>query len=54
MAIEQQELTTFARDSVSAVGNSTPLTIAALVYLAVTLPLTQFVSYMEHRQTRGR
>jgi polar amino acid transport system permease protein len=54
MAIEQQELTTFARDSVSSVGNSTPLTIAALMYLAVTLPLTRLVAYMERRGARGR
>ena len=54
MAIEQQELTTFARDSVSSVGNSTPLTIAALMYLAVTLPLTRLVAYMERRGAKGR
>ncbi|ANH37853.1 putative glutamine ABC transporter permease protein GlnM [Nocardioides dokdonensis FR1436] len=54
MAIQQQELTTFARDSVSSVGNSTPLTIAALMYLAVTLPLTRLVAYMERRGARGR
>jgi polar amino acid transport system permease protein len=54
MAIQQQELTTFARDSVSEVANSTPLTVAALMYLAVTLPLTQFVSYLERRGARGR
>ncbi len=54
MAIEQQELTTFARDSVSSVGNSTPLTVAALMYLVVTLPLTRLVAYMERRGARGR
>jgi polar amino acid transport system permease protein len=54
MAIQQQELTTFARDSVSEVANSTPLTVAALMYLAVTLPLTQFVSYLERLGARGR
>ncbi|WP_372727716.1 amino acid ABC transporter permease [Nocardioides sp.] len=54
MAIQEQELTTFARDSVSSVGNSTPLTIAALMYLAVTLPLTRLVAYMERRGARGR
>jgi polar amino acid transport system permease protein len=54
MALSQQELTTFARDGVSSVGNSTPLTIAALMYLAVTLPLTRLVAYMERRGARGR
>lgn len=54
MALQQQELTTFARDSVSTFGNSTPLTLAALMYLAVTLPLTRLVAYMERRSSRGR
>jgi polar amino acid transport system permease protein len=54
MAIQQQELTTFARDSVSEVANSTPLTVAALMYLAVTLPLTRLVSYLERHGARGR
>lgn len=54
MAIDQQELTTFARDSVSTVGNSTPLTVAALMYLAVTLPLTRLVAYLEKRSSRSR
>jgi polar amino acid transport system permease protein len=54
MAIEQQELTTFARDSVSTFGNSTPLTVAALMYLAVTLPLTRLVALLERRGGRTR
>lgn len=54
MAISQQELTTFARDGVSSVGNSTPLTVAALMYLAVTLPLTRLVAYLETRSARKR
>ena len=53
MAVQQQELTTFARDSVSSVANSTPLTIAALMYLAVTLPLTRAVAFMERRSSRS-
>lgn len=53
MAIQDQELTTFARDSVSSVGNSTPLTVAALMYLAVTLPLTRLVSHLERRMGRS-
>lgn len=52
MAIQEQELTTFARDSVSTAGNSTPLTVAALMYLAVTLPLTRLVAYLERRMGR--
>ena len=54
MALADRELTTFARDSVSASGNSTPLMIAALMYLAVTLPLTRLVAYLERRTQRAR
>jgi polar amino acid transport system permease protein len=54
MALQDRELTTFARDAVSATSNSTPLTIAALMYLAVTLPLTRLVARLERRTQRAR
>ncbi|GAB2749498.1 amino acid ABC transporter permease [Nocardioides pakistanensis] len=54
MALQDRELTTFARDSVSATTNSTPLTIAALMYLAVTLPLTRLVARLERRTQKAR
>jgi polar amino acid transport system permease protein len=54
MAIDQQELTTFARDSVSTEGNSTPLTVAALMYLIVTLPLTRLVAHLERRSAKNQ
>ena len=54
MALDQRELTTFARDAVSANANSTPLVIAALMYLAVTLPLTRLVAHLERRTQRAR
>ena len=52
MAVQEQELTTFARDSVSSAGNSTPLTVAALMYLVVTLPLTRLVAHLERRMAK--
>lgn len=54
MALEDRELTTFARDSVSEHGNATPLVIAALMYLVVTLPLTRLVARLERRTQRAR
>lgn len=54
MALEDRELTTFARDSVSQNANATPLVIAALMYLAVTLPLTRLVAHLERRTQRAR
>ena len=54
MALADRELTTFARDSVSANSNSTPLTVAALMYLAVTLPLTRLVARLERRTQKAR
>lgn len=54
MALEDRELTTFARDAVSESANSTPLVIAALMYLAVTLPLTRLVARLERRTQKAR
>lgn len=54
MALEQRELTTFARDAASATSNSTPLVVAGAMYLVVTIPLTQLVAFMERRMRRSR
>jgi polar amino acid transport system permease protein len=54
MALNERELTTFARDSVSQSANATPLVIAALMYLIITLPLTQLVARLERHNKRGR
>lgn len=54
MALDGRELTTFARDSVSSQANATPLVLAALMYLAITLPLTQLVAKLERHNKRGR
>ena len=54
MAVGDRELTTFARDSVSQAANATPLLVAALMYLVVTLPLTRLVARLERRTQRAR
>jgi polar amino acid transport system permease protein len=54
VAANQRELTTFARDELSNTANATPLVVAALMYLIITLPLTQLVSALERRQQRAR
>ncbi len=54
VALTQRELTTYARDGLTEFANSTPLTVAAILYLIITLPLTRLVAYMERRQQRAR
>ncbi|WP_323959231.1 ABC transporter permease subunit [Arthrobacter sp. JZ12] len=54
MALADRELTTFARDLTSSQANSTPLVLAALMYLVITLPLTQLVAKLERHNKRGR
>ncbi|WP_247827026.1 amino acid ABC transporter permease [Arthrobacter antioxidans] len=54
MAIGDRELTTFARDSLTNQANATPLVVAALLYLVITLPLTQLVAKLERHNKRGR
>lgn len=49
-----EELTKFGRDAVSETFNGTPLIAVALVYLAITLPLTFASSRLERRGRRGR
>ena len=54
VAANQRELTTFARDAQSLSANSTPLVVAAVLYLAITLPLTRLIAALERRQQRAR
>ncbi len=54
VAANQRELTTLARDELSLRANSTPLMVAALLYLAITLPLTRLVAALERRQQKAR
>ena len=52
--VQDRELTTLARDFSSQYSNASPYVVVALAYLAVTLPLTQLVSYLERRQQKAR
>lgn len=49
-----KELTKFGRDALFVHGNATPLIVVGLVYLAITIPLTQMVRQLEHRTARAR
>ena len=50
----ERELTTLARDTLTETSNATPLTVAAIMYLVITLPLTRLVAWMERRTQRAR
>ena len=47
------ELTKFGRDAVSQTFNGTPIIVVALVYLLITIPLTQVVAMLERRGKRA-
>ena len=49
-----RELTNFARNELFSAANSTPLVVAGLLYIAVTVPLTQVVRRLEKRNSRSR
>ena len=49
-----KELTKFARDFMILEFNATPLTVAAILYLIITLPLTWLVRRLEKRAGKGR
>jgi polar amino acid transport system permease protein len=54
VAAGQRELTNFASDNLNTYGNGTPLIMAAIMYLVITLPLTRLVAYMETRLKKAR
>lgn len=43
------ELSKYGRDAVSRTFNGTPITVVAILYLAVTLPLTRLAAWLERR-----
>jgi polar amino acid transport system permease protein len=49
-----KELTRFGRDGVNANANATPLVVAGLVYLALTIPMTRLAGYLERRAKVSR
>jgi len=48
------DLARFGRNGVNDSANATPLVVAGLVYLALTIPLTQLAAWMERRSKAGR
>ncbi|MDR6867222.1 polar amino acid transport system permease protein [Microbacterium resistens] len=52
--IFSKELTSFSRDALTANANATPLVMAAMLYLLVTIPLTRVVAWLERRMARQR
>jgi polar amino acid transport system permease protein len=52
--IQTKELTTFTRDALSTYANGTPLLMAAMLYLIITIPLTWLVARLERRTARAR
>jgi len=51
---QTKELTKFARDFMTGSKNATPLTVAAIVYLIITLPLTFLVRRLERSAAKSR
>lgn len=49
----QVDLTAFGQNNTITYANSAPLLAVALVYLAIALPLTQLVAWLERRQMRA-
>lgn len=49
-----KELTKFARDFMTSSRNATPLTVAAVLYLLITLPLTFLVRRLERSAAKSR
>ena len=49
-----KELTKFGRDFMTQTINATPLTVIALVYLIITLPMTSLVRQLEKKAGKGR
>ncbi|WP_309065847.1 amino acid ABC transporter permease [Microbacterium sp.] len=49
-----KELTSFSRDALTANANATPLIMAAMLYLLVTIPLTRVVAWLERKMAKQR
>ncbi|MFD5948444.1 amino acid ABC transporter permease [Streptomyces collinus] len=53
LAVGQRELYFIAHEEVARTYNSSPLIAAGLCYLALTIPLTYFVNYLDRRLREG-
>jgi polar amino acid transport system permease protein len=54
LGIGQRELFFIAQEEVARTYNSSPLIAAGLCYLAITVPLTYFVNWLDRRLREGR
>ncbi|MER7112387.1 amino acid ABC transporter permease [Streptomyces sp. NPDC000229] len=54
VTLEERELTKFGRDLASQTANSTPILVAGLCYLLVTIPLSFVVRRLEARAARAK
>ncbi|NBM19522.1 amino acid ABC transporter permease [Streptomyces sp. GC420] len=54
VTLEERELTKFGRDLASQTANSTPILVAGLCYLLVTVPLSLVVRRLEARTEKAR
>ena len=54
VTITTKELTRWGRDGVIHSANATPLVVAGLVYLLLTIPMTRFVSRLEKKAAQSR
>ncbi|WP_435877868.1 amino acid ABC transporter permease [Streptomyces kurssanovii] len=54
VTLEERELTKFGRDLASQTANSTPILVAGLCYLLVTVPLSFVVRRLEARADKAR
>lgn len=52
--LQTKELTTFARDGLTTNANATPLIMAAMLYLLVTIPLTSLVARLKRKMAKSR
>lgn len=53
MQYNQVDLTQFGRNGLNTYASATPLIAIAVVYLVISIPLTQLVSWLERRQQRA-
>lgn len=54
VTITTKELTRWGRDGVINSANATPLVVAGLVYLALTIPMTRIVARVEKKAARSK
>jgi polar amino acid transport system permease protein len=54
MQAGQVDLTSFGQNNLTTLANPSPLLAIALVYLAIALPMTRLVAYLESRTKRAR